>query len=787
MILHYNVPSPTELSGLPAYCVGACLSDKNGLKFIVKRDLNIKLDSIDMAFRFSDRSIHDKDPDNRFKIIKYRNPEINFSEYLLIDAPTPEFVPPSITAVIASVITDSGAKKIYDKNFYVDPACPIVRRDDTETASESLKEWFGFVRAHSSSSEQASPVLTKAPGASPDSGTTPQRISGAADARNEGPLADLPPYGKKQLSIRRNGLNTALIAFLIAVPIISVLIAIISSTIRSNMNAPGISELLGSENYSAAYKLAISADDRINAQEICRRASAKYISEGNYEKAFAYASAAPASFASEVMNSLVRLLISEDRCEEAYEFLKDKPDFSDSMNTVLFALVDKCIEAHDYNEALVYAEKAPESLETYVIETIAGTVAKSGSIGKEIIDAVKSLKDPDGFDRMAKNVTESFISDGSYLEAAAITLILNNEDEKTELIGEIFANGIDYHVRNKEISKAGYLFDFCTPYIDTALKNQVLSASLENSTELGITAGIIFFTKRNGESTEAIAVSREDESIREAQSLVWFMLTEEQKRAYHAREFDLYKEAFRITDGKLGDITNAVSVAVSEKYAVVLTDKGQAVTINENGKYKTLSIPSDGGTVQIDAGRDHILMLKNDGTVAAAGANTFGQCNTSEWTDVVKIAAGADFSAALRSDGTLYACGSNLSGQCQIEGISNIIDIAATDSTLVLLTSDRSVKLIGDIFMGYKAAEKLENISVLRAGGTCILVKDGNGDFHLADGTQNADCGSVDGFIDPRDFAAGSVCIGRIEQNGSMLIEGEGAPIIHTGYNPNGE
>ena len=58
--------------------------------------------------------------------------------------------------------------------------------------------------------------------------------------------------------------------------------------------------------------------------------------------------------------------------------------------------------------------------------------------------------------------------------------------------------------------------------------------------------------------------------------------------------------------------------------------------------------------------------LKSDGTVVATGNNEYGQCNVSEWRDIVAIVAGWDCTFGLKSDGTVVACGRNEYGECDV-------------------------------------------------------------------------------------------------------------------------
>ena len=70
--------------------------------------------------------------------------------------------------------------------------------------------------------------------------------------------------------------------------------------------------------------------------------------------------------------------------------------------------------------------------------------------------------------------------------------------------------------------------------------------------------------------------------------------------------------------------------------------------------------------------------LKRDGTVVAVGYNVYGQCNVSDWRDIVAVAAGYDHTVGLKRDGTVVAVGSNedwnhkYTGQCEVIGWTDI-------------------------------------------------------------------------------------------------------------------
>lgn len=74
----------------------------------------------------------------------------------------------------------------------------------------------------------------------------------------------------------------------------------------------------------------------------------------------------------------------------------------------------------------------------------------------------------------------------------------------------------------------------------------------------------------------------------------------------------------------------------------------------------------------IAAGRGHTVALKSDGKVMVVGWNEYGQCNVSNWRDIVAIAAGCAHTVGLKLDGTMVAIGDNTYGQCDVGSWRNI-------------------------------------------------------------------------------------------------------------------
>jgi alpha-tubulin suppressor-like RCC1 family protein len=174
---------------------------------------------------------------------------------------------------------------------------------------------------------------------------------------------------------------------------------------------------------------------------------------------------------------------------------------------------------------------------------------------------------------------------------------------------------------------------------------------------------------------------------------------------------------------------------------------------------------ASGSIVQIAAGDNHTLALKNDGTIWAWGDNTYGQLGNgsgaansdrpvqvARLTGVIAIAAGGSHSIALKSDGTVWTWGANNNGQLSIGTTSNpslipvqvtlyapVTQIAAGANHCIALQNDGTIWLWGSDGsgqLGNNSGDQNEparlvqfsNVIQIAAGGNNSLAqtKDGN-------------------------------------------------------------
>lgn len=91
----------------------------------------------------------------------------------------------------------------------------------------------------------------------------------------------------------------------------------------------------------------------------------------------------------------------------------------------------------------------------------------------------------------------------------------------------------------------------------------------------------------------------------------------------------------------------------------------------------------------------HCAGLRADGTVKADGYNDFGQCNVSNWTNIIALDASYGITVGLRADGTVIATGNNKNGQCDVSVWTDIVAVYAYPDFTYGLKSDGTVVIAG--------------------------------------------------------------------------------------------
>ncbi len=116
-------------------------------------------------------------------------------------------------------------------------------------------------------------------------------------------------------------------------------------------------------------------------------------------------------------------------------------------------------------------------------------------------------------------------------------------------------------------------------------------------------------------------------------------------------------ESGKNTAGELSveEWTDIVFVSMNSNFSVGLKSDGTVIYSGNlyNGiDASVLSDWTDIVDVSVSDG-NHVVGLKSDGTVVACGENDYGQCDVSDWTDIVAIETDFYRTVGVKSDGTI--------------------------------------------------------------------------------------------------------------------------------------
>ncbi len=89
--------------------------------------------------------------------------------------------------------------------------------------------------------------------------------------------------------------------------------------------------------------------------------------------------------------------------------------------------------------------------------------------------------------------------------------------------------------------------------------------------------------------------------------------------------------------------------------------------------------------------RTNTVGLRSDGTVVAAGSNEDGECDVSDWRDIIAVSTGNGCIFGLKANGTVIAVGNNLDEQCEVSNWTNIVAVSAGQWHTVGLRADGTV------------------------------------------------------------------------------------------------
>ena len=211
-------------------------------------------------------------------------------------------------------------------------------------------------------------------------------------------------------------------------------------------------------------------------------------------------------------------------------------------------------------------------------------------------------------------------------------------------------------------------------------------------------------------------------------------------------ELDGYKDSKKYLVDLLEPLFVRNSISARIYHTVGLKSDGDVVAVGPNF-YGQCDVSNWTDIVAISAGTFHTVGLKFDGTVVAVGKNDDGQRDVSDWTDIVAISAGVYHTVGLKFDGTVVAVGKNDDGQCDVSEWTDIVAVSAGHSHTVGLKSDGTVVAVGKNDDGQCDVSDWTDIVVisavddhtvgLKSDGTVVAVgKNDDGQCDVSDWTD---------------------------------------------------
>ena len=134
-----------------------------------------------------------------------------------------------------------------------------------------------------------------------------------------------------------------------------------------------------------------------------------------------------------------------------------------------------------------------------------------------------------------------------------------------------------------------------------------------------------------------------------------------------------------IPDAQVGEMTGN-GQTIEENFETLAIEEKEDELIGE-------IIVSSTPQKSIAAGREHIIVRKDDGMVEAFGRNEYGQLDVEEWTHIAAVEAGDGFTAGLREDGVVLIAG-KLDAADEVETWEGIVELAADGRILIGLKED---------------------------------------------------------------------------------------------------
>ncbi len=233
--------------------------------------------------------------------------------------------------------------------------------------------------------------------------------------------------------------------------------------------------------------------------------------------------------------------------------------------------------------------------------------------------------------------------------------------------------------------------------------------------------------------------------------------------------------------GPTTELYKVAAFSGSEMTSAVLDNSGHVYWCNAASEKERTHV---GGTwppcVDVGAGNGYVLGVSDDGSVMAAGANEYGQCNVGGWRDVGQVCSDGTTSYGLKNDGTVNVAGANATSSVggAVQQWKGIVFIAASSSYVVGVKGDgRVVYCRLSSSVAALNVDSLSGVVSVSVGDNYLIVLKDDGSVEIIGDDDSGQCDlpagcSNDSFVTTEAGVGGALLVkddGSVERTGGFL------------------
>ena len=218
-------------------------------------------------------------------------------------------------------------------------------------------------------------------------------------------------------------------------------------------------------------------------------------------------------------------------------------------------------------------------------------------------------------------------------------------------------------------------------------------------------------------------------------------------------------------------LLNKNKISCGNRFTIAKKSDGKVVAtgLNSNGQCEVSDWED---IVAVSASYNHTVGLKSDGTAIATGSGYGGKCDISSWKDIVGISGGGNFTVGLKSGGTVVAVGDNENGQCDVSDWKDIIAVSAGYNHTVGLKSDGTVIATGSDYGDKCDVSDWKDIVGISAGDSHTVGLKSDGTVVAVGDNGSGQC-DVSSWKDIVEISAGSSHTVGLKSDGTVVAVGD--------------